>query len=313
VTVAHETDLQRAYWNDRFAKYQHTGWKIPGIYEYDQKIRIHAVLGSLQKLRIPVGPDTHLLDIGCGTGDLAAALVARGASVVGYDISSGAIESARARMPEDADVVFDCVNLVDAEVEHGPFDVITSITVLQHIMDDQALDVLIKRLSGALKPGGTVLILETVLPDDAAGRDADHYTRPRTRSEWLQAFERAGLRLELERSYPQNAVSTLGRVRRTLRGLRARKRRESTDGRVRPDTTEPDTATSTSATAESVDGSGTHAPQARRAISGRLRLAAIKTFLTVFKPLDHWLRLPTPLALSGTRILAFQRENEPES
>jgi SAM-dependent methyltransferase len=236
-------------------------------------------------LRISLGPDRRVLDIGCGTGDITEALAGHGATAVGYDISSGVIELARARFSDRPNVVLECANIVDAEIRHGPFDLITSVTVLQHQVIDESLGKVLGKLSDALKPGGTILILETVLPEGAFGRGVDHYTRPRTRTEWLEAFEKAGLRLAYERSYPQNALATLGWIRRVVR-------------RYKPAAVESATA-------------GPASPDA--AAADRLRRLAMKGYLKAFVPVDHWLRVPTPKAAGGLRILAFRAVAGPGS
>ena len=45
-------------------------------------------------------PDTHALDLACGTGDIAFALAARGAHVVGLDVTIRMLELARLRAPK---------------------------------------------------------------------------------------------------------------------------------------------------------------------------------------------------------------------
>src|SRR3954464_16007344 len=46
-----------------------------------------------------VGPGKRALDVATGTGDLAVALAARGAQVVGADFSDGMLERARQKAP----------------------------------------------------------------------------------------------------------------------------------------------------------------------------------------------------------------------
>ena len=52
-----------------------------------------------------LGGATRVLDIGCGTGTLLAAVVAAGAEAVGVDISSSMVEAAARRVPEATVVV----------------------------------------------------------------------------------------------------------------------------------------------------------------------------------------------------------------
>jgi cyclopropane fatty-acyl-phospholipid synthase-like methyltransferase len=81
----------------------------------------------------------RLLDIGCGTGDLAITLGKSGAGeVVGVDVDSDRIESAR-RMARkegvDKIVKFECVDFVDRFEPSDGFDFIFSTAAFEHIPD----------------------------------------------------------------------------------------------------------------------------------------------------------------------------------
>ncbi len=207
-----------------------------------------------------------------------AALAGRGPQVVGYDISSGIVENTRARFRDQPTVTLECANLVNTPIEHGPYDLVTSVTVLQHQVDDHALGAVLTNVSHVLKPGGRIVVLEVVLPEGAAGELAEDYVRPRTRSEWLVHFESAGLQLEFERPYPQAALTALGWIRGAVRRLRPH--------RV-PAPAAPESAT---------DPAG----------PSNVRLLAYRAFLAIFVPLDHWLRVPTPKALGLGRIMVLK-------
>jgi 2-polyprenyl-3-methyl-5-hydroxy-6-metoxy-1,4-benzoquinol methylase len=279
VSADHRPDSTSTFWNDWFARQGHTGWSNPAIYRHDQKIRVHAILSALESLNFDFSPSRRALDIGCGTGDITAALASRGIQVVGYDISSGIIEQARARFRDQPTVTLECANLVDAHIEHGPYDLITSVTVLQHQVDDRALREVLTKLSHALKPDGRIVVLEVVLPEGSAGAFAEDYVRPRTRSEWLAHFESAGLELEHERPYPQAALTALGWIRGVVRRFKPK--------RVPSPTSEPVTA-----------------PDPGE--PSRVRLLGYQAFLAVFVPFDHWLRLPTPKRMGLGRIMTFK-------
>ncbi|SNY45070.1 class I SAM-dependent methyltransferase [Paractinoplanes atraurantiacus] len=64
---------------------QHPPWEIG---------RIQPALTGVLQSDLP-GP--HVLDLGCGTGDLAIALARRGYDVTGVDVSAVAIDTARAK------------------------------------------------------------------------------------------------------------------------------------------------------------------------------------------------------------------------
>ena len=96
-----------------------------------------------------VMPSAHVLEVGCGLGDLLAALPT--AHKVGSDISPRMVELARERHP-GLDV-----RVADAErdeLPEGPFDAIVLSDVVGHLDDiERALG----RLSGCLAPGGRVI------------------------------------------------------------------------------------------------------------------------------------------------------------
>ena len=67
-----------------------------------------------------------LLDIGCGGGRLAAALMPRFARVVGIDIAAGLLEEARLRCPSVRFVAGDCLDEAVWRRLGGPFDLVVS-------------------------------------------------------------------------------------------------------------------------------------------------------------------------------------------
>lgn len=75
-----------------------------------------------------------VLDLGCGSGELTAALARRwpGAAVVGVDSSEAMIESARSRGPRDGQPAFVLGDVRDWEPP-GPVDVLVSNAVLQWV------------------------------------------------------------------------------------------------------------------------------------------------------------------------------------
>jgi SAM-dependent methyltransferase len=116
-------------------------------------------LGSLQRQaivrfgpyrKIWQRPPGRLLDVGCGTGDLAAVFARRGWSAAGLDPSSAAVEHARAIGVEAV-----AGTLADAPWKDGEFDAILFNHSLEHI-DEPA-----RALADAarlLRPGGLLAI-----------------------------------------------------------------------------------------------------------------------------------------------------------
>lgn len=101
-----------------------------------------------------VGPGTSLLDLGCGTGELAAAALARGARVVGVDASAAAVRLATAAVPAASFRVGEVHDLGPVEALGGPFAVVTAMQLLTHVPNP--LKVLREGARAAI-PGGTLV------------------------------------------------------------------------------------------------------------------------------------------------------------
>ena len=110
---------------------------------------------TLVELAAPA-PDDSVLDVGCGTGEVALAIAARvpGAKVVGIDASPEMIARARAKAAKSASrVEFQVAAIESLPFADDSFDVVTSSLMLHHLPVD------LKRAGLAevrrvLKPGG---------------------------------------------------------------------------------------------------------------------------------------------------------------
>jgi len=100
----------------------------------------------------------RVLDACCGTGDLAAAAHARGASVVGLDFSERMLERARRKDPG--------VEWVHGDMLALPFgdESFDAVTVGFGVRNVENLDGGLRELRRVLKPGGRLGILEITTP-----------------------------------------------------------------------------------------------------------------------------------------------------
>jgi len=89
----------------------------------------------------------RILDLGCGTGQLARQIADRGASVVGIDSAPAMIEQARGSYPDLHFEVADARNFKFAQ----PFDAVFSNATLHWIKE---ADAVAHSIAHALKPGG---------------------------------------------------------------------------------------------------------------------------------------------------------------
>jgi SAM-dependent methyltransferase len=105
-----------------------------------------------------IGPQTRLLDAGCGSG-LALRLAAdRGAEVTGLDASEGMLAHARRRVPGAPLVQGDLEDLPFAD---GSFDAVTGFNSFQYAARPA---VALAEAARVLAPGGRVLFLNWGLP-----------------------------------------------------------------------------------------------------------------------------------------------------
>lgn len=115
--------------------------------------------GSLRELALQGGE--HILDLGCGTGQLTrrmAAAAGRRGRVVGIDRSPEQLEQAR-RLSVDAEPieyrVGDVTALELTEHEWGSFDVAHTRFLLEHLPDPLSV---VRTMMRAVKPGGRIVI-----------------------------------------------------------------------------------------------------------------------------------------------------------
>jgi SAM-dependent methyltransferase len=128
---------------DPFAWFYSRGWGA----EYHRQ-----ALGALEKLllsRVPAG--ARLLDICCGTGDLARTLRGRGYRVTGIDGSGPMLAHARRNAPESSFVRADARQFSFPPVFHAAVSTFDS---LNHVLALKELESVFRNVAGALRQGG---------------------------------------------------------------------------------------------------------------------------------------------------------------
>src|ERR1700722_4447134 len=133
------------YWEERARRFAGEGdglaavcaYGMPGF--YNRAIHLTQRMALAPWLRVDAA--VRVLDVGCGVGRWSRLLAARGARVTGVDLSPPMIGEAR-RRAADAGLAERCRFLVqDSAALDLPeqFDLVLGVTVLQHILDPQAL------------------------------------------------------------------------------------------------------------------------------------------------------------------------------
>jgi SAM-dependent methyltransferase len=100
------------------------------------------------------------LDAGCGSGAFARLLADRAAQVDAFDLAPEMIAAARRRFGHQANLHFEVADFMERPLGEDVYDVIASVAALHHVPVAPALT----RLAGALRPGGTLLVLDLLDP-----------------------------------------------------------------------------------------------------------------------------------------------------
>lgn len=128
---------------------------------------------------IPLPGDGPLLDVGCGTGSVTAALAARypGREVVGIDLAEPYLDFARARSNQPG-VTFHRMDALAPDLPDDHFDAAIALIALNFMGDPLAAA---RQMARVVRPGGSVvaaawdfrggLVYQRLLWDTAAGID----------------------------------------------------------------------------------------------------------------------------------------------
>jgi 2-polyprenyl-3-methyl-5-hydroxy-6-metoxy-1,4-benzoquinol methylase len=190
----------QTYWEERARRFALEGEGLAAVCSYGMPAFYNRVVDLCQRLALApwlrVRPGTRVLDVGCGVGRWCRQLAARGARVTGVDFSPTMIAEARRRATEQG-VLERCRFLVQdlASLDAGEkFDLIVGVTVLQHILEPQALRAAVRRLADHLSEAGRLVLLEAA-PVRSIGSCDSPIFQARPRSEYLRLFAECGLTL----------------------------------------------------------------------------------------------------------------------
>ena len=167
-----------------------------GLDEASNQIFYFTRLGKLLEIigdsNTPSEP-LFLLDAGCGKGLFARALVSCGFAVDGIDASPTAIDFCRTHGPGHYEVS----KLADWR-SPTLYDVVYSVDVLFHLVDDADWRASLDNLASLVRIGGKLIIADE---NNEVRRQAGNYIVHRTQSEYVDAVAWRGFELREFRPY----------------------------------------------------------------------------------------------------------------
>jgi len=189
-----------AYWEDRARRFAGEGDGLAAVCAYGMPAFYNLAIHLEQRLALEpwlkIAAGTRVLDVGCGVGRWSRLLAARGADVLGVDLSPTMIAQARRRAAAGgvADRCrFEVQDLSNLHVGER-FDLILGVTVLQHILDPGALRAALAAMTAHLAAGGRMILLEAA-PAAAVNRCDSTVFRARHRDFYLQLIRDCNLDL----------------------------------------------------------------------------------------------------------------------
>lgn len=106
----------------------------------------------------------RVLEVGSGTGSFARLLALRANHVTGMDLSTEMVRLARQRSAQHPNLSFLVNDALESPFPSDEYDCVASIATLHHL----PLEIMLRKMSAAIKPGGILLVLDLVSPEGIA-------------------------------------------------------------------------------------------------------------------------------------------------
>lgn len=140
------------------------------------------------------------LEVGSGTGGFTRLLAMRSRHVLAIDLSPKMIQLAQQQSAAEDNIEYRQLDVMEWEIPENRFDAIVSIATLHHLPDT-----IIAKLAHALRPGGTLVVLDLCRDDGVVDRLQSllgvlinplvrwwHLGRPREPAELRRAWQSHG-------------------------------------------------------------------------------------------------------------------------
>ncbi len=147
-------------------------------YRYDRGIKILS-RGRISEVYLKIAemiaaPGKRVLDIGCGTGNVSLACAALGATVIGVDSNADMLEVAKSKaksagLESGVEWLELGVAEIAGKIDESSLDAVVSCLTFSELTPDEQTYALSIAYS-CLKPGGTIVIADEVLPEGTFNR-----------------------------------------------------------------------------------------------------------------------------------------------
>jgi len=199
------------YWKSHYAARGNVDWRTDPdglnnvcqsgapfpVNRYYHRSQRRAYLHLLGRL-LPFAPGQRALDIGCGGGRWSRLLTGSGLAVTGIDLQDDMIAANRSR---NAGIRFEVCPIQDFRSAE-PFDLLSSVTVIQHLPAEEQVRA-VSKMARLCRPGGHALVLENV------GDYSSPHVFPRSPDGWVRLFEAHGFSRAATCSYDYSPVQRL--------------------------------------------------------------------------------------------------------
>jgi len=184
--LASNKDL--AYWTERTRRF---GARSIGYGCDDRLIHWDNVLRARAISRlVTVKPGLRVLDVGTGAGYWAIKCAKAGAIVTAVDFSEDLLRLAEVNARKaGVNVTWLCTALEQAHLPQDVFDIVLSVTCLQHITERERQMEALRRVLRALRPRGVLVLVEDTTVGDPEVSD---YMTTYRQDDWIALVQSQG-------------------------------------------------------------------------------------------------------------------------
>lgn len=182
--------MNKKLWNSKAKRDKTTGYSDYSVAFFDQIMRLKIIEKLLRQYITCDFKKANVLDFGCGVGDFTSYFSHKFKFIVGYDISEEVLEIAREKCKYLPNIL-----LINSLKEvNFKFDVVFSITVLQHILDDSELLRTLEYIFSKCKENAIFIALENIKSDKFNIYEPP-YLNARKLEDWKIIFEKSGFKI----------------------------------------------------------------------------------------------------------------------